>query len=66
MKALKLIKYLRNKGLEGQELAEAAGTTRATISRIESGKIEKLNINMLEKAAHFLNKTPDELLSEIE
>jgi len=66
MKAKILIKYLRNTGLEGQELADAAGTTRATISRIESGEIEKLNLEMLEKAAHFLNKTSAELLAELE
>jgi transcriptional regulator with XRE-family HTH domain len=66
MKALKLIKLLRESGLSGQELADSLGTSRATVSKIESGKLRELSMKMLEKAAQKLNKKPAELLAELE
>jgi transcriptional regulator with XRE-family HTH domain len=66
MKAINLINYFKNKGLNGSEIAKILGTTRATVSRIESGEIEKMNMDMLEKAAQKLNKTASELLLELE
>jgi transcriptional regulator with XRE-family HTH domain len=66
MKALKLIKLLRKKGLKGQKLAEALGTSRATVSKIENGKLTELSMRMLEIAAQNLNKNSNELLAELE
>ena len=66
MKALDLINYFKKKGLNGSEIAKILGTTRATVSRIESGEIEKMNMDMLERAAQKLNKSSSELLLELE
>lgn len=66
MKAIKLIKLLRKKNIAGQELADYLGVSRATISKFENGKMEKLSMEMLTKAAQKMNKTPAELLEELE
>jgi transcriptional regulator with XRE-family HTH domain len=65
MKPKKLIEYMRRKGFKGQGLAEALGTTRATVSKMENNIINKLKIETLDKAAQNLNKTTSELLDEL-
>lgn len=65
MKPKKLIEYMRRKGFKGQGLAEALGTTRATVSKMENNIINKLKIETLDKAAQNLNKTTPELLDEL-
>jgi transcriptional regulator with XRE-family HTH domain len=66
MKAIKLIRLLRKKGLKGQELADTLGTSRATVSKIENGKMTRLSMKMLEEAAEKLKKTSAELLAELD
>jgi transcriptional regulator with XRE-family HTH domain len=66
MKAVKLITYLKKKGLKGNSLADVLGVTRATISHMESGKTQKLDHAFIEKAAQYLNKKPSEVMSELE
>lgn len=45
------------------ELAERAGITSATISRIESGKTRQLKSDALSRLAKALNLTTDDLVS---
>jgi len=50
------------RGLKQEQLAEAAGTTKATISRIEAGKVG-LSQKWLETLAPLLDTTPAGLLT---
>jgi len=47
-----------------QQLADAAGTTKATISRLESGKIDKFDSDKLAKIAQALKCSPLYLLAQ--
>ena len=44
------------------ELAERAGVTRATVSRIEGGKVASLDLQVFEKLANALDVHPAVLI----
>jgi transcriptional regulator with XRE-family HTH domain len=50
-------------GLTQTELAARAGVRRATLSRLENGRVSAINLAVLEKLADRLNVEPGFLLS---
>jgi transcriptional regulator with XRE-family HTH domain len=48
------------------ELAERAGVTRATVSRIEGGKVASLDLEVFEKLATALDVHPAVLIEQKE
>jgi transcriptional regulator with XRE-family HTH domain len=52
-----------NLGYNQIELAQKAGITAATVSRIESGKTKQLKSNALSRLALSLNVSTDDLIS---
>jgi transcriptional regulator with XRE-family HTH domain len=59
------IRTLRDQqGLTQAELAAAAGVSRATINRIETGRSRTVDLDMLEKVARALGVAPQLLLAD--
>lgn len=57
------VKYLRERlRMNQSQLAQAAGMTQATISRLESGKVQSLHNDSLRRLADALGSTVDYLL----
>ena len=50
------------RGWTQAELSERAGVTRATVSRIETGKVSALDLGVLEKLADALEVHPATLI----
>jgi DNA-binding Xre family transcriptional regulator len=50
------------RGLSQLRLAEAAGVRQATISGLETGKIQRIELPMLDRIAAALRVEPGELL----
>ncbi len=46
------------------ELAERAGVTRSTVSRIEGGKVASLDLEVFEKLANALDVHPAVLIDQ--
>lgn len=60
----KIASLRRKKGLSMEELADAAGIGRTTISRYESGKIKKIELDKLTKIADALDVSVDSLTED--
>ena len=54
--------YRRVKQMSQKQLALASGLTQATISRLESGEIDQLKSNALQRIARALGKSVDTLM----
>ena len=50
------------RGWTQQQLAEKAGVTRATVSRIEGGKVASLDLEVFDKLAKALEVHPSTLI----
>ena len=59
---VKLSQLREARGWTQAELAERAGVTRATVSRIEGRKVASLNIKVFEKLADALDVDPTVLI----
>ena len=60
------VRYVRaERGLSQKELADKAGVTQATISRLESGRIKELKSDTLRLLADTLNVTSDHLMKSM-
>ena len=58
------VKELREaKGLSQQALGELAGVRQATISEIESGKKQRVDLGILERLASALDVEPGRLIA---
>ena len=55
-----------DRGWTQEELAERAGVTQGTISRIETGKVTSLDLAVFEKLAKALGVHPAALIEERE
>ena len=54
--------YRKVKQMSQKQLALASGLTQATISRLESGEIEQLKSDALQRIARALGKSVDTLM----
>ena len=60
------VRYLRaERNLSQKELAEKAGVTQATISRLESGRVKELKSDTLRLLADTLSVTADHLMQPL-
>jgi putative transcriptional regulator len=60
------IRELRDeKGLSQQELGDLAGVRQATISELESGKAQRLDLKTLERLAIALDVEPGTLIERL-
>lgn len=66
MKTKEFIKYMEEKGIKGNELAETLGISRVSVGNIKNGHTEKLNMIYVERAAKKLNMTTAELVAKLE
>jgi transcriptional regulator with XRE-family HTH domain len=59
------LKPLRErKGWTQAELAERAGVTRATVNRLENGRPQSIDLNVLEKLGKALGVSPGLLIAK--
>ncbi len=62
---LRVREVREKKGWTQAELAEAAGVRQATISQLESGRVQRANFSVLEKVAGALGVPTLRLLQEV-
>lgn len=55
-----------SRGWTQNQLAKRAGVTRATVSRIETGKVTSLDLDVFEKLANALQVHPGTLIEKRE
>ena len=59
----KLREYRKQKGLTQKELAEAAGVSKPTVTKIETGASSNLTVSTLTALAEALGREPSEFLA---
>jgi transcriptional regulator with XRE-family HTH domain len=66
MEGKEIVSYLRKRGFEGEELAEALGVSRAAVCYLEKGITKNFGYFYIERAAKALNMKESELIGKLE